>query len=185
MHVFDPVMNTDNCESQHNVIMWQCHAHIIGSCSSGGRVGGLLITEVVAQSLAPLVHMTKCPWARRRAPKFFLNKHNTMTTILSSCRAGNSSRLLLAQEEGHGVRGSRGAFVLQDGPVTFRFAICSDALSVGIDVREPTGGAHSLRAHLPVLLQSAVPCGAPDVIGGIIHTHTLMKVSIWPLTRTH
>lgn len=76
------------------------------------------------------------------------------------------------------------AFVFQDGLVTFQFAICGDVLSVGIVVREPTGGAPSLHAHLPLLLQSAVPCGAPDVAGRIIHTHTLMKVSIWPLTHT-
>ncbi len=80
--------------------------------------------------------------------------------------------------------GFREAFVLQDCLVTFRSAICGDALSVSIDVREPTGGVPSPRAHLPLLLQSAVPCGAPDVAGRIIHTHTLMKVSIWPHTHT-
>lgn len=80
--------------------------------------------------------------------------------------------------------GFREAFVLQDGLVTFRSAICGDALSVGIDVREPTGGVPSPRAHLLLLLQSAVPCGAPDVAGRIIHTHTLMKVSIWPHMHT-
>ena len=80
--------------------------------------------------------------------------------------------------------GSREAFVPQVGRAIFRFTICEEALSVGIDVREPTGGAPSPRAHLPLLPQSAVPCGAPDVAGRIIHTHTLMKVSIWPLTHT-
>lgn len=71
------------------------------------------------------------------------------------------------------------AFVLQDGLVTFQSAICGDVLSVCIDVREPTGGVPSPCAHLPLLLQSAVPCGAPDVAYRIIHTCTLMKVSIW------
>ncbi|KAL7396215.1 hypothetical protein ABVT39_002241 [Epinephelus coioides] len=80
--------------------------------------------------------------------------------------------------------GFREAFVLQDRLVTFRSAICGDALSVGIDVREPSGGVPSPRAHLPLLPQSAVPCGAPDVAGRIIHTHTLMKVSIWPHAHT-
>lgn len=75
-------------------------------------------------------------------------------------------------------------FVLLHRLVTFRSAICGAALSVGVDVREPTGGVPSPRAHLPLLPQSAVPCGAPDVAGRIIHTHTLMKVSIWPHTLT-
>lgn len=71
------------------------------------------------------------------------------------------------------------ARVLQDCLVTFQAAICGAALSEGIDVSDPPP-----RAHLPVLLQSAVPCGAPDVACRIIHNHALMKVSIWPRTHT-
>lgn len=51
---------------------------------------------------------------------------------------------------------------------------------LGVDVRQPAGGAPSTCTHLPPSPQSAVPCGAPDVAGRIIHTHALMKVSIWP-----
>lgn len=37
--LFDPVMNSDNNESEHNVIMcwWRWHVAIMDSCSSGGR----------------------------------------------------------------------------------------------------------------------------------------------------
>lgn len=77
----------------------------------------------------------------------------------------------------------REAFVLQDSLVTFWSAICTDAPLMGIDASVPTGGVPSPCAHLPLLPQSAVPCGAPDVARRIIHTHTLMKVSIWPRTQ--
>lgn len=40
------------------------------------------------------------------------------------------------------------------------------------------------RAWTSARPQSAVPCGGPDVSGGIIHTHTLIKVPIWPHVHT-
>lgn len=43
--LFDPMMNSDNNESEHNVMMcwWRLHVRVMGSCSSGGRsliIGG-------------------------------------------------------------------------------------------------------------------------------------------------
>lgn len=69
-------------------------------------------------------------------------------------------------------------FVLQDGLVTFLSAMCLDVLLLSEDV-----GELSLHAHLLLLLQSAAPCGVPDVACRIIHTCPLIKVSIWPQTR--
>lgn len=106
-------------------------------------------------------------------------KEQKTTRRIESCRQTESMR----QKKASCLLDSREAFVSQDSLVTFWSAICTDALLMGIDASVPTGGVPSPCAHLPLLPQSAVPCGAPDVARRIIHTHTLMKVSIWPRTR--
>lgn len=67
---------------------------------------------------------------------------------------------------------------LQDWLLTFCSAICADAPSNRLERAHRRGVLQ--HAHLPLSPQFAVPCGAPDVACRIIHTHALMKVSIWP-----
>lgn len=149
-------------------------AHITGSCSSGGRP---LIIGVASQS--PLLLSTLlCPWAGRCS----LNCSQWVSTVWhlgtgSCCCTHRKARTEKDICEDSSICSAGFA-------ITFCAAICSDALSVSIDVSEPSGGVPSPRAHLPLLLQSAVPCGAPDVACRIIHTHALMKVSIWPHMHT-
>lgn len=191
--LFPPLINTEQCDNVLMVVV--CSYSTMGSCSSGGRVGRPLIIRVAAHSLSLFVHMTKCPWARHFNPnyshyvdvvKYVLDKSVKQKQTKKKKTQPEVTWKQQNADDTQEVKDRRGhrpgfgkAFVLQDGLVTFQSAICGDVLSVCIDVREPTGGVPSPCAHLPLLLQSAVPCGAPDVAYRIIHTCTLMKVSIW------
>lgn len=66
--------------------------------------------------------------------------------------------------------------------LTFCSVICDDALLNRFERTHSRGALQ--HAHLPLSPQFAVPCGAPDVACRIIHTHALMKVSIWPHMHT-
>lgn len=139
---------------------WRWYAHTMGSCSSGGRVGRPLIIRVAVHSLSLFVHMTKCPWARHFNPnyshsvdvvKYVLDKgiklkqtkkNNKKSTEVTWKQQAVEITQEVKERRGH-QPGCRGAFVLQDGLITFQSAICGDVLTVCIDVREPTGDVPS------------------------------------------
>lgn len=142
-----------------------------GSCSSGGRP--LIIVASGVSIPASFVHIT-VSLSRMLQPELFL-------VSVYGVVPGNR-KLLLPRSKARTEKD-----ICEDWsicPAGFATAFCADALSVSIDVSEASGGVPSPRAHLPLLLQSAVPCGAPDVVCRIIHTHALMKVSIWPHMHT-
>lgn len=147
------------------MVIKQWHLHDTGSCTSGGRWLIIRGTLYFSSMSLPLGHtlIKQC-----------CNTHTLLWHWWVMAFTKEDELHVCADWDEH--------LFLRDWLLTFCSAICADVPSKRLDRAHHRGALQ--HAHLPLSPQFAVPCGAPDVACRIIHTHALMKVSIWPRMHT-